>query len=213
MNVIFFGAPGSGKGTQAQNIAKKFNLHQVSTGDLLRIEIKKKNEVGKKIEEIINRGELVNDDIVNKLLENFITNRNYRNRIIFDGYPRNITQAESLELILNRNNQSINFIFHLKVIREIIEKRILGRIICEKCNKIMNEYFNKEEIDNHECGKNYFKKREDDNQETIISRYDEYIKKTKPVLDFYSSRSYFHEIDGSEKIQAITDKIEQILRV
>jgi len=174
---------------------------------------KKKNEVGKKIEEIINRGELVNDDIVNKLLENFITNRNYRNRIIFDGYPRNITQAESLELILNRNNQSINFIFHLKVIREIIEKRILGRIICEKCNKIMNEYFNKEEIDNHECGKNYLKKREDDNQETIISRYDEYIKKTKPVLDFYSSRSYFHEIDGSEKIQAITDKIEQILRV
>ena len=213
MNVIIFGAPGAGKGTQAQNIVKKFNLHQVSTGDLLRIEIKKKNDVGKKIEEIINRGELVNDDIVNKLLENFITNRNYRNRIIFDGYPRNITQAESLELILNRNNQSINFILHLKVIREIIEKRILGRIICEKCNKIMNEYFNKEEIDNHECGKNYLKKREDDNQETIISRYDEYIKKTKPVLDFYSSRSYFHEIDGSEKIQAITDKIEQILRV
>ena len=213
MNVIIFGAPGSGKGTQAQNVAKKFNLHQVSTGDLLRIEIKEKNEIGKKIEEIINRGELVNDDIVNKLLENVITNHNYRNRIIFDGYPRNITQAESLELILNRNNQSINFIFHLKVIREIIEKRILGRIICEKCNKIMNEYFNKEEIDNHECGKNYLKKREDDNQETIISRYDEYIKKTKPVLDFYSSRSYFHEIDGSEKIQAITDKIEQILRV
>ena len=118
-----------------------------------------------------------------------------------------------MELILNRNNQSINFIFHLKVIREIIEKRILGRIICEKCNKIMNEYFSKEEIDNHECGKNYFKKREDDNQETVISRYDEYIQKTKPVLDFYSSRSYFHEIDGSEKIQAITDKIEQILRV
>ena len=213
MNVIIFGAPGSGKGTQAQNIVKKFNLQQVSTGDLLRIEIKKKNEVGKKIEEIINRGELVNDDIVNKLLENFITNRNYRNRIIFDGYPRNITQAESLELILNRNNQSINFILHLKVIREIIEKRILGRIICEKCNKIMNELFNKEEIDNHECGKNHLKKREDDNQETIISRYDEYIKKTKPVLDFYSSRSYFHEIDGSEKIQVITDKIEQILRV
>lgn len=213
MNVIIFGAPGAGKGTQAQNIVKKFNLHQVSTGDLLRIEIKKKNEIGKKIEEIINKGEFVNDDIVNKLLENVITNRNYRNRIIFDGYPRNITQAESLELILNRNNQSINFILHLKVTQEIIEKRILGRIICEKCNKIMNEYLNKEEIDNHECEKNYLKKRNDDNKETMISRYDEYIKKTKPVLDFYSSRSYFHKIDGSEKIQAITDKIEQILRV
>ena len=96
---------------------------------------------------------------------------------------------------------------------EIIEKRILGRIICEKCNRTMNEYLNKEEIDSHECGKNYLIKREDDNQETIITRYEEYIKKTKPVLDFYSSRSYFHQIDGSEKIQVITDKIEQILKV
>jgi len=185
----------------------------VSTGDLLRIEIKKKNLIGKKIEEIINRGEFVKDDIVNELLENVIINQNYRNRIIFDGYPRNTTQAKSLELILNRNNQSINFIFHLKVSREIIEKRILGRIVCEKCNKIMNEYFSKEIIDNHECGKNYLKKRNDDKQETMILRYDDYMKKTKPVLDFYSSRSYFHEIEGSEKIEVITDKIEQILRV
>ena len=213
MNVIIFGAPGSGKGTQAQNVAKKFNLHQVSTGDLLRIEIKEKNEIGKKIEEIINRGELVNDDIVNKLLENFITNRNYRNRIIFDGYPRNITQAENLEIMLNSDNQSINFILSLKVTREIIEKRILGRVTCEKCNKTLNEYFNKEEIENHECGKNYLIKREDDNQETIITRYDEYMQKTKPVLDFYSSRSYFYEIDGSQKILVITNKIEQILKV
>ena len=213
MNIIIFGAPGAGKGTQSQNIAKKFNLHQVSTGDLLRIEIKKKNLIGKKIEEIINGGKFVKDDIVNELLENVIINQNYRNRIIFDGYPRNTTQAKSLELILNRNNQSINFIFHLKVSREIIEKRILGRIVCEKCNKIMNEYFSKEIIDNHECGKNYLKKRNDDKQETMILRYDDYMKKTKPVLDFYSSRSCFHEIDGSEKIEVITDKIEQILRV
>ena len=213
MNVIIFGAPGAGKGTQSQNIVKKFNLHQISTGDLLRIEIKKKSEIGKKIEEMINKGELVNDNIVNKILEDVVANHNYKNRLIFDGYPRNITQAESLELILNRNNQSINFILYLKVTREVIEKRILGRIICEKCNKIMNEYLNKEEVDNHECQKNYLKKRKDDNEETMISRYDEYIKKTKPVLDFYSSRTYFHEIDGSEKIQVITDKIEQILRV
>jgi adenylate kinase len=115
--------------------------------------------------------------------------------------------------MLDGDNQSINFILFLKVTQEIIKKRIFGRIICEKCNKTMNEYLNKEEIDNHECEKNYLKKRKDDNQETIITRYDEYIKKTKPVLDFYSSRSYFHEIDGSEKIQAITGKIQQILKV
>ena len=213
MNVIIFGPPGAGKGTQAQNIVNNFNLHQVATGDLLRIEIKKRTKIGKKIEQIIAQGDLVSDDIVNELVKKVITNHNYRNRIIFDGYPRNINQAESLEIMLDGDNQSINFILFLKVTKEIIKKRILGRIICEKCNKTMNEYLNKEEIDNHECEKNYLKKRKDDNQETIIARYDEYIKKTKPVLDFYSSRSYFHEIDGSEKIQAITDKIEQILRV
>ena len=213
MNVIIFGPPGAGKGTQAQNLVKKFNLSQLSTGDLLRSEIKKKTEIGKKIEQIITQGDFVKDDIVNELLKKFITNYNYRNKIIFDGYPRNINQAKTLEVMLNSDNQSINFILFLKVTRETVEKRILGRIICEKCNKTMNEYFNKEEIDKHECEKNYLKKRKDDNQETIITRYEEYMKKTKPVLDFYSSRSYFHEIDGNQKIQVITGKIEQILKV
>ena len=213
VNVIIFGPPGAGKGTQAQNIVNNFNLHQLATGDLLRMEIKKRTKISKKIEQIIAQGDLVSDDIVNELVRKVITNHNYRNRIIFDGYPRNINQAESLEIMLDVDNQSINFIFFLKVTQEIIKKRIFGRIICEKCNKTMNEYLNKEEIDNHECEKNYLKKRKDDNQETIITRYDEYIKKTKPVLDFYSSRSYFHEIDGSEKIQAITGKIQQILKV
>ena len=213
MNVIIFGPPGAGKGTQAQNLVKKLNLYQLSTGDLLRSEIKKKTEIGKKIEQIIAQGDFVTDDIVNELLKKFITNYNYRNKIIFDGYPRNINQAKTLEVMLNSDNQSINFILFLKVTRETVEKRILGRIICEKCNRTMNEYFNKEEIDKHECEKNYLKKRKDDNQETIITRYDEYMKKTKPVLDFYSSRSYFHEIDGNQKIQVITGKIQQILNV
>ena len=214
MNLILFGVPGAGKGTQANYIAKKFNLYQLSTGDLLRNEIKNKTEIGKKIELIINQGDFVTDNIVNELLKKVITNSSYRNRIIFDGYPRNITQAENLELMLNSNNQSINFIFFLKVNRETIEKRILGRITCEKCNKTFNEYLNKkEEIEKHECGSKYLKKRKDDNEDVIITRYDEYIKKTKPVLDFYSSRTYFHEIDGSQKIQVITNEIEHIFKV
>jgi len=213
VNIILFGPPGAGKGTQSQKIAKKFNLHQVSTGDLLRNEIKNKSDIGNKIEQIISQGNFVTDDIVNKILKTVIINPLYRNRNIFDGYPRNTTQAESLEIMLNSDNQSINFILFLKVNREIIEKRILGRIICEKCNKTFNEYLTKEEIENHKCGKNYLKKRKDDNLETIINRYDEYVKKTKPVLDYFSQRSYFHEIDGSQKIHEITSKIEQILTV
>ena len=214
MNLILFGAPGAGKGTQASFIAKKFDLYQLSTGDILRKEIKNKTNIGIKIEQIINEGGFVTDSIINDLLKKIITNPSYRNRIIFDGYPRNVQQAENLELMLNADNQSINFIFFLKVNREILEKRILGRIICEKCNKTFNEYLNKkEEIEKHDCGTKYLKKRKDDNEEVLVTRYDEYMRKTKPVLDFYSSRNYFHEIDGTSEIQVITNKIEQILRV
>ena len=213
MNLILLGPPGAGKGTQAKFIAKKFNLYQLSTGDLLREEIKNKTEIGKKIKHVIAHGDFVVDEIVNQLLKTVTTNPSNRNSIIFDGYPRNINQAENLETILNADNQSINFILFLKVTREVIEKRILGRITCEKCNKTFNKYLNNEEIEKHKCGNNYLKKREDDNQEVIITRYEEYMKKTKQVLDLYSPRSNFHEIDGSQKIQAITNKIEQILTV
>ena len=115
MNVIIFGPPGAGKGTQAQNIVNKFKLHQFSTGDLLRSEIKNKSEVGNKIEQIIDQGDFVSDDIVNKLLKKFITNPSYRNRIIYDGYPRNVFQAKSLEQVLIEDNQSISFILFLNV--------------------------------------------------------------------------------------------------
>ena len=214
MNVIIFGPPGAGKGTQAQNIAKKFNLHQISTGDLLRSEIKKETEIGKEIESIISEGEFATDVIVNKLLDKIIINPDYKNRIIFDGYPRNISQAENLKTSLSKDSQSIGAVLYLYVSRNIIEKRIIGRITCEKCNKILNEFFNtKEEIENHECGKDHLKKRKDDNYKTIATRYDAYMERTKPVVNFYSSLSYFHEIDGSQKIEVITSKIEHILNL
>jgi adenylate kinase len=206
------GSPGAGKGTQAQNIVNKFNLNQISTGDLLRNEINNKTVIGREIEKIISKGDFVTDEIVDRLLKKVVISANIRNNIIFDGYPRNINQAENLELILNSDNQSINYILFLKVPRDIIEKRILERITCEICNKSYNEFIDKKEIANHKCGSKYLIKRKDDNNEAVINRYDEYMKKTKLVLDYYSSRNNFYEIDGSDEIEVISSKIEQILR-
>ena len=213
MNIILFGPPGAGKGTQAQFIVKKHNYFQLSTGDLLRNEIKQKTPLGKSIEKLITNGMFVSDEIVNNLLQQSITNLKFRDRIIFDGYPRNIKQAKNLENILAKFNQNIGHIIFLNVTRDIIEKRIVGRMTCEKCNMTLNEFFNKEEIELHPCGKEFLIKRLDDNHKIVIDRYDTYMNTTKPVLDFYSKNTNFTEIDGSSKIEEITIKINDILKV
>ena len=213
MNIILFGPPGAGKGTQAQFIVKKHNYFQLSTGDLLRNEVKQKTPLGKSIEKLITNGMFVSDEIVNNLLQQSITNLKFRDRIIFDGYPRNIKQAKNLENILAVFNQNIGHIIFLNVTRDIIKKRIVGRMTCEKCNMTLNEFFNKEEIELHPCGKEFLLKRLDDNHKIVINRYDTYMNTTKPVLDFYSKNTNFTEIDGSSKIEEITIKINDILKV
>ena len=213
MNIILFGPPGAGKGTQAQFIVKKHNYFQLSTGDLLRNEVKLKTPLGIEIEKLISNGKFVSDDIVNTLLRQSITNLKFRDRIIFDGYPRNVQQANKLKIILDEFNQNIGHVIFLNVSKDIIEKRIMGRKTCEKCNMTLNEFFNKEEIELHPCGKEFLIKRKDDNHKTIIARYDTYMNITKPVLDFYSKNVNFTEIDGSSEIEEITSKINSILRV
>ena len=213
MNIILFGPPGAGKGTQAQHIVKNYNYFQISTGDLLRNEIKQKTNLGKNIEEIISKGDFVSNDIVNILLKQSIFNLKFKDKIIFDGYPRNLLQAENLKKNLFEFNQSIGAIVFLNVSRDIIEKRIIGRIICEKCNMTLNEYLDHKEIELHACGKEFLKKRKDDNFKIATSRYDTYMEKTKPVLDFYSNSAEFHQIDGSLEIQVIKGKIEHILKL
>ena len=213
MNLILFGPPGAGKGTQAQFIVKKHNYFQLSTGNLLREEVKLKTQLGTEIENLISNGKFVSDETVNTLLRQSITNLKFRDRIIFDGYPRNVDQAKNLVLILEEFHQTIGHIIFLNVSKDIIEKRIMGRVTCDKCLMTMNEFFNKEEIELHPCGKEFLKKRKDDNLDVVVERYDTYMIATKPVLDFYSKNGNFTEIDGAADIEQITNKINDILNV
>ena len=187
MNVIIFGPPGAGKGTQAKYLVKTLNSIQISTGDMLREEIKKDTQIGKRIINNMNDGKFVDDEIVNKLLEKIIFDSKKKNKLIFDGYPRTINQATNLENLLNKSNQKIDYIFFLNVDKEAIIKRIERRKALEK--------------------------RSDDDSNIILKRYNIYMKETKPVLDFYSSKKGFYEIDGSLNIEQITNKIDDILRV
>ena len=208
-----FGPPGAGKGTQAQNLVKKHQYYQLSTGDLLRNEIQNKTNIGNQISEIIGRGELVTDDIVDNLIKKILTNEKYKNKIIFDGYPRNLNQAKNLDKMLKNYNQKIGTIIFLNVKRENIIKRIEGRIVCNKCFATFNKFFDKIDLENHSCGKEYLYRRSDDNDKAIINRFDTYMDITKPVLEYYSSKFNFVEIDGSLKIHEISSKIDDIVKV
>tara|TARA_B100000674_G_C37413522_1_gene721772 strand:- start:40 stop:603 length:564 start_codon:yes stop_codon:yes gene_type:complete len=187
VNIILFGPPGAGKGTQAKYIEKRINGFQISTGDMLRDEIKKDTVIGKKIIDDMNHGKFVNDEIVNELIKNIITDPKKRNKLIFDGYPRSLSQAKNLDLLLKNSDQKLDFIFFLNVNKETIVKRIEKRKIEEN--------------------------RSDDDLGTILKRYDTYMKTTKPVLDFYSKKPNFIEIDGTLKIDEITKKIDTFLKV
>ncbi len=211
MNIILFGPPGAGKGTQAQFIVKKHNYFQLSTGDLLRKETKNKTELGIQIEKLISKGKFVSDEIVNELLRQSIKNLKFRDRIIFDGYPRTIDQSKNLDLILKEYDQKIDLVISLTVPRQILEKRIIGRVTCNKCNMTLNKFFNEDEIKLHPCGQEFFTKRKDDNLETIMFRYDLYNKTTKPVIDYLSINENFHEVDGTLKIEEITSKIDAFI--
>ena len=187
MNIILFGPPGAGKGTQAKFLVKILNNFQVSTGDMLREEIKKDTEIGKKIIRYMNEGKFVDDEIVNGLMKKVISDNSKKGKLIFDGYPRTIDQAKNLDLLLTESKQKIDFIFFLNVNKETIIKRIEKRKVEEK--------------------------RGDDDLDTILKRYDTYLKTTSPVLDYYSSKQNFYKLDGNLEIDQINKQIKAFLKL
>ena len=187
MNIILFGPPGAGKGTQSKYLVNKLNAFQISTGDLLREEIKKNSDIGKEITNDMNSGKFISDEIVNSLIKDYIFDPQKKTKLIFDGYPRSLSQAKNLEKMLEDSNQMIDYVFFLNVDKKTIIERIKKRKILEN--------------------------RSDDELETIIKRYENYMETTKPVLDFYSKNSNFYEIDGTLKIDEITAKIDAFINV
>tara|TARA_Y100000992_G_scaffold180245_1_gene121703 strand:- start:4 stop:570 length:567 start_codon:yes stop_codon:yes gene_type:complete len=185
MNLIIFGPPGAGKGTQSTFIAKKYNLFQLSTGEILRDQIKSKTDLGIKISPLINSGSFVPDEIVSELIDKFIKQEKYKNKIIFDGYPRSLSQARNLDFLLNKYKQKINVVLKLSVSLETIKKRISDRRSLEK--------------------------RPDDSEDIAIKRYKTYEKSTEPVIEYYKKLSLLKVIDGERSIEQINKEISDII--
>ena len=187
MNIILFGPPGAGKGTQSKYLVSKLKNFQVSTGDILREEIKNNSEIGQQITNNMNEGKFVSDEIVNSLIEKLMLDPQKKDKLIFDGYPRSLSQAQYLDLLLDKSNQKIDHIFFLNVNKDTIIERV------EKRKTLEN--------------------RSDDNTDTILKRYDTYMETTRPVLDFYSKNPNFHEINGTKEIDQITKEIDAFINV
>ena len=185
MNIVIFGPPGAGKGTQSDFIVKKYNLHQLSTGELLRKEIKDRTNLGQQIESIINSGNLVSDEIASDLIEKYISNPIYKNRLIFDGYPRNLIQVKNLDSLLKKYNQKIDLVLKLSVSLNTIKKRILERKTQEQ--------------------------RADDKEHIAIKRYEMYEKNIEPVIEFYNQSKLLTVVNGEKAIIEISNEISDLI--
>ena len=186
MNIVIFGPPGAGKGTQSRFISQSFNLHQLSTGELLRKEITDKTQLGEEIASIINSGNLVSDEIVGDLIEKYLSDEKFRNKLIFDGYPRNLIQAKNLDFLLKKYNQKIDIALKLSVSLETIKKRILDRKNLEN--------------------------RKDDSEAIAVKRFETYERNIKPVIDFYKQSNLLKVVIGETSITEISSEISGLIK-
>lgn len=214
MNIILIAPPAAGKGTQAKILKEKYNLAHISTGDLLRDAANREDELGKELKQVLASGNLVNDELVLKLLEKRIQEDDCKNGYILDGFPRNVDQAIKYDKILETINKDIGYVFLLEVDRDILLERITGRRICKNCGSIYNVNIksSKPEKDSicDKCNGELYQ-RSDDNEESFTNRYNEYINKTEPLIDYYDNKKCLYRINALDSKENILKQIESVL--
>ena len=213
MNIILLGPPGAGKGTQAAKLVADRGMVQLSTGDMLRAAVKEGTPVGLKAKAVMDAGELVSDEIVSALIGEALDRMGAGQGAIFDGYPRTAAQAESLDAILAQRGRRLDHVIELEVDEDALVERITGRFTCAKCGAGYHDTFKRPKVEGtcDVCGSHEFKRRPDDNAETVRTRMTEYRAKTAPILPLYEARGLVRRVDGMADIDQVTKAIEAIL--
>ncbi len=213
-NIIFIAPPAAGKGTQSSLIEEKYNLPHISTGDILREVSKEDSEIGSYLRETLSSGSLVKDEIMYDLIENRLSKEDCNNGYILDGFPRNVEQAKKYDEILKRLNQELGYVIVLEIDEKILEKRITGRRICEKCGAVynLNAASQQPKIEStcDQCG-GRLQQRNDDNVESFKNRYQQYVEKTEPLLDYYKQQGVLYVVNGNGTVDEVQQQIINIL--
>ena len=213
MNIILLGPPGAGKGTQATRLVESRGMVQLSTGDMLRAAVKAGTPIGLKAKAVMEAGELVSDEIVSGIIGEALDALSAETGVIFDGYPRTEAQAHALDSILSDRNRSLDHVIELEVDEDALVERITGRFTCASCGEGYHDSFKQPKVEGacDKCGGHEFKRRPDDNEETVRTRMAEYRAKTAPILPIYEARGIVSKVDGMADIDHVNDAIEAIL--
>lgn len=213
MNLILLGPPGAGKGTQARRLEDTRGLVQLSTGDMLRAMVAEGGPLGQQAKEIMSAGKLMPDDLMVQMIAERISKPDVKNGFILDGFPRTVAQAEALDKMLADKGLKLDHVIEMKVVDDILVERITGRYTCAKCGKGYHDTFEKPKVEGvcDVCGSTEFKRRADDNADTVKTRLAQYHEQTAPILPYYRNRGVLKTVDGMAEIDDVTKQIEALL--